>query len=152
MIINKQGMLKVFKQSAITRAIAEGNAFKSRTTFTYMEVDLFLKIAKNLKEPYTDKLRAIDKYVTDGNRISDIPYLKIHRTESISGNPTFICVGHEGRHRAHYLKINGISKHMPVLITDSVVRWEEDGLQGATILIQQEEGSTYYRVNLGENK
>ena len=41
---------------------------------------------------------------------------------------------------------------MPVLITDSVVRWEEDGLQGATILIQQEEGSTYYRVNLGENK
>ena len=77
----------------------------SRRMMLYMKPQEFLDIALPLKEFEPSKLRALDEAVEKGDKLDQIPHLKINEHGEV--------MGHEGRHRAKTFIDRGVER-MPV--------------------------------------
>lgn len=95
--------------------------FKSRDKIVSMEIDTFLKMAAPLhEESRKDARKSADK----GIKWDSLPELAIgrHPDQKLSSKGIQKVHGHEGRHRAVYLKEKGFT-HMPVIIHHDYIRW-----------------------------
>lgn len=143
----KIGLLakKVFDPVALTQAQRDSDAFKSRTRLVWLDPEIFLKIARPIPAgASTDKLDFINELMAKGKKFSDIPLLLLE----YEGGGVFKCYGHEGRHRAMWIRDNMPKALMPVRLIDSQVRWVEEGLVDTDILIKREVGNSYQKVRV----
>lgn len=94
--------------------------YKARDRVVLMPVDTFLKNAASGFDP--EKLTGVKAKFAEGSKLDagDIPYLEV----SEGKNGVAEVVGHEGRHRAQYLKSQGIDL-IPVRIRSHATRWSE---------------------------
>ena len=91
--------------------------YKSREKIVYMSVDDFLNLSDNLDREYKSQARDA---AGEGKKWKSLPLLLLGEVSPT----TRIVEGHEGRHRALYLKEQGI-KTMPVRVRDPFIRWSE---------------------------
>lgn len=97
----------------IKKAAEEAKKFKSREVLTEMNIDDFLKLAKEGFDPAKAKrLKGVEKF-------DDVPYLMLDTSGDVAK-----VVGHEGRHRALALREMGETT-MPVTLRDGRIRWDQ---------------------------
>ena len=137
-----------FNPSALRKAIAEAKAFKSKSILIEMDLDLFLELAAPVNFRTSTKWEDL-KDIPANTVFDNIPYLRVEDArDEIGGLDVFECFGHEGRHRAKFLKQHGY-RSMPVILYGAETRWYEEGYYDKTILVKPEERSgSYKRVEL----
>lgn len=118
----KDILSKYFDESAI-KAIDAPLDYKGRETVVLMSPDDFLNYANKFEggKPDKSKLDAIEKRFAKGDKLpaTNLPYLQFDTEKGISK-----ITGHEGRHRATYLKNQGVDL-IPVKVKSSDIRWSE---------------------------
>lgn len=135
----------LFEKDALFEAMRNNSIYKSRTRFVWMKPDLFLSIARPIPRGHEKyKMEGIQDLMREGKQFSDIPLLLI-QPDNKGG---FECVGHEGRHRSLWIKENTDGGNVPVRLIDKETRWNEDGLINTDIMVQQEVGSSYFKVRV----
>lgn len=133
-------LTNLFDPAALKRAEREANAFKSRTTLIWLTPREFLKLTPTVENPNTDYY---DNMLSQGEKIQQIPFLKTEQRGSI-----FEVFGHEGRHRCRAITKKNLRGTIPVLLTDSTTRWEEDNMLGKEITLRAQEGAYKHKVTL----
>jgi hypothetical protein len=98
-----------FSKHALDRAYNQAKG--SRETVVHMPPETFLKMAKTLNEPSSDKLGGAKHLVADGVKFESLPYLTIDTRED---GDVYVS-GHEGRHRSITLIGMGV-KLIPVIL------------------------------------
>lgn len=91
--------------------------WKSREKLIKLPIDLFLNLAQEFS-PSEVKLSSVKSAFDSGKKFEDIPYLYFEIEDGIAR-----ITGHEGRHRATFLKSVGY-KYIPVLFKGPI-RWSE---------------------------
>jgi hypothetical protein len=104
-----------FDQSALLRAEFQNE--KSRDILIYCSPDWFLSMAKKITTPDKGKADGVNAAFENGIKFDDIPFLVL----SNEGGESYV-VGHEGRHRAMFLKSKNINE-MPVILKSYNIRW-----------------------------
>ena len=117
---------RFFNEDVIAR-LDRSPDFKSRDTVVMMPIDDFLSYAEKLDKPINEKTERIAKRYLEGDKLSldNIPFLLINDSGDIAK-----VTGHEGRHRALYLKEQGLTS-IPVRVTSSSTRWSEQTRKGS---------------------
>ena len=118
--------------------------FKSREKLIEMNIDDFLSLAKS--GYMSAKAKDISDFSKEGKKFNSLPFLQV----SLNKEGVFKVVGHEGRHRARFLKDAGYQS-MPVILRTldpNSIRWSEqnnptkfDYVDNWPTRIEAEEGS-----------
>jgi hypothetical protein len=114
---------RFFEESVLRQA--KNQPAKSRERVVYMHPNEFLKMAEGLHNgPSQDKISGIHQAVSSGVRLDAIPELKFDH----DGNGTATVIGHDGRHRAIYLRDNHGVTQIPVRLVSvggpgGAIRW-----------------------------
>jgi hypothetical protein len=120
----KDILSKYFDKSAL-EAVNAPLDYKSRETVVLMSPDDFLNYASQFEKgkPNSSKLKAIEKRFAKGDKLpkENLPYLMFDTEKGVAN-----ITGHEGRHRATYLKNQGVNL-IPVRVKSSDIRWSEQG-------------------------
>ena len=118
----KNLLSKYFDKTAL-EAIDEPLDYKSRETVVLMSPDDFLSYASKFEggKPNKGKMADIEKRFAKGDKLpaSNLPYLQFDTEKGVSK-----ITGHEGRHRATYLKKQGVDL-IPVRVKSSDIRWDQ---------------------------
>lgn len=118
----KNVLSKYFDESAL-KAIDEPLDYKSRETVVLMSPDDFLSYANKFEggKPNKGKMQDIEKRFAKGDKLpaENLPYLQFDTEKGVSK-----ISGHEGRHRATYLKNQGVDL-IPVRVKSSDIRWDQ---------------------------
>lgn len=127
---------RYFGGQHVDAVIEQANNPMSRSTIVMMSPDDFLALARQGSDSH--KAATVRGIIEKGEKWSDLPSLMFKH----DGKGTATVTGHEGRHRARYLKEQGITE-MPVEFVSvssgegNAIRW------GAAI---QQPGSVFYKV------
>lgn len=118
----KDLLSKYFDKTAL-EAIDAPLDYKSRETVVLMSPDDFLSYANKFEggKPNKGKMADIEKRFAKGDKLpaTNLPYLQFDTEKGISK-----ITGHEGRHRATYLKNQGVDL-IPVRVKSSDIRWDQ---------------------------
>jgi hypothetical protein len=127
---------KYFDDTALGNAKNQNS--KSRDILVYLTPDEFLSIAKSgIDKTKAERVKSIGDA---GQKFSDIPQISFEN----DGNGFAYVTGHEGRHRAMYLKEKGVA-NIPVVMRSTTlnavdrptIRWGELGTKSPDDFIAQ---------------
>ena len=123
-VVFKEALQKLgkFFTPEVLKKVSEKPDYKSRSRLVLMPIDAFLKFAMPFpgKTPDSFKYQGVSSYLGEGNKLDRPLDLWI---DTKSEGRDFIS-GHEGRHRATYLKEQGI-EYVPVQLNSGNIRWSE---------------------------
>jgi len=135
-----EGLLESgFTDQAVSSAVKQAEAYKSREALTLMDIDEFLNLAEKGYAPDKfDALRDVEKF-------DEVPFLSIGYRDGSDG--VAHVTGHEGRHRAMTLRERGETQ-IPVRIRGDI-RWDQQSTPNfdyiedwPTLLASQNDGVT----------
>lgn len=138
----------LFNSGALARVKADKNSHNTREIGLDIPIDLFLALAKKASQVSDRKLDNIKSHIDMGGKLDDVPYLLLDNNNGFADD--WFVVGHEGRHRAIYLKSIGYSsmpvrfKSMSILETSRYI----DNPNFSIDLIKNEDGNRSFRFNL----
>lgn len=138
----------LFDSGARARAVSIKNSRNTREIALEIPIDLFLALAKKVNQVDSQKIDSIKSHIQKGGKLKDIPYLLLDNDD---GNAdSWYVIGHEGRHRAIFLKSIGYNS-MPVVFRSlSEIRETRyiDNPNFAIDLIKNEDGNRSFKFDL----
>lgn len=113
----------LFSPQALEMARDPGH--KARDKLIYLDPKDFLRLAEPFPDgrPSAFKYDRIDEVLSGSGRLDDVPALWL-RAGEYEGVPSRFIRGHEGRHRASWLRDHGYDA-MPVRLIDPNIRWDQ---------------------------